>query len=1692
MPTQRRLNKNLVVFLTVMGMLLVISVAALIIWQGAQRDPELLAQKARDLEQTGDLEQLGQAIRLYTQAYMATEGRESKYMLDAARCAFQMGAFSQWLGTLQKENAKYPQDPRILVAILEGLWRVKEVEGRGFWWSEWANYGTRLLQLDTAERPLELKDKLLGLVCRAWGLWNLTDVRVEDIGDTSTGGRPRLEAVLAAYGRTGDEAASAAFKLAPQDPRAALTYAELLVRNAREQLRAASGEGATLAELRSRQREVLTQVADVLGAAVAENPGDPQLVISYVDTLRQTASLLRTDEPDAFGNLLARAGEVLERALHERPDSPELNVGMAQQLLTQFEVQRAALPVNEADDLLSRAQRAAQRAVELDPAMYPAYSLLARMKLLAPDAASAGTAPTLERFDAALRVYEEAQARTLTLQNLRAILNQQDRLVMLLRAYETALAGLELAERAQNTEQTASLRQRAKGFLDDAVTKWPETPVADYMNGTYALLTGDSVAAIRALERAHEKSPQAAWWLLSAGVNATPAEQLMLLYQRAGQLGEAQKYGEVALRQYEQEIGRLPPVRVVTGLATLYRQQLDQPRGRQLARDLLTRYVDAYGETERRIVRAALAETLTELGLKNEAARYAEEAIAGEETTAAVLWQARLAAEQQDYATAEELGRRVLADEQATDAQVQLALQLLVSVLDATERRADARALVDQFLAAGKRPALERSLRAYAAYLAETDPQKRDETLMRLIAEEADPAVRAERLAEAYVLKRDYVKAVEQLAEARRLRPDDLALVDREFRLRLSLGQMDRAAELLVLLSQAQGGQGRDGAGGATYRGLLALAQGNSDLAIREFRAAERLLPKSAELLTNLARAYLQAGRQTEAIEALNRAIAINPRYADAYGLLTDTCDSLAAKAVGPEHDEYAAQASRAFDNLAKLAPRHPYVVARQKRAAENANPRAAIAERQQRRAEKPDDVDNLLRLGELYREAAMQARRAGDDPGRLALVDEAETFFTEALGRLTGVPRFQLAEMASQFFSEAQETARGEQFLRRLVQQCRGAERVYAQVVLAQFFERQNNAQAAEQELQTAQALLSSEVSDPAERADLELRVGFTLIDFYQRWSAPPRLIEVCRWLLDRLPAQHEAVQAVRQRLIDGLINASALDEAEREIKTYFDTYGEDLQGLTLRARLYMGRNQREQARADLTALLQKDPDNGWAYMARGWLSLQQARYDEARDDLLTARAKLPPRSPLENRLRALLAKLYEATEKFSSAVEEQRALVQNLIASAGASPEQLRLAVDELVRLHSRAQQLDAAQRLVSEYMERYPDDPHWPLLLGQLLETRADAARKRNETAAATQDYNAAANAYQRAADKAARSDPPVQLQALAARISVLRKGPGPRDAIAFFRSLPLERPAPPLRLAVARAYWDLQQREEAVAQWRAALADASLLAIQNAAAVAAELRAVLLPGDAEQLVRGVLESLPPDSDAALRLRVILGEMLAVRLSGSTGVEAENVRREALALLDDVLKKTRPDAPEHVGALATRARVLDASGDVAGAIATYEEILALDQNDQLALNNVAYLLVTAQDPKLLRPQTALRYAERLEAMVGESREVGNMLDTIGWVYYRYAVLAGKDYTLSDAERRSYLERAAAALERALRLDPGVSLAAYEHLGQVQLEQGRNADARATLSRGIRKAEEAGDQEAARRMNDLLSKVP
>ena len=146
-------------------------------------------------------------------------------------------------------------------------------------------------------------------------------------------------------------------------------------------------------------------------------------------------------------------------------------------------------------------------------------------------------------------------------------------------------------------------------------------------------------------------------------------------------------------------------------------------------------------------------------------------------------------------------------------------------------------------------------------------------------------------------------------------------------------------------------------------------------------------------------------------------------------------------------------------------------------------------------------------------------------------------------------------------------------------------------------------------------------------------------------------------------------------------------------------------------------------------------------------------------------------------------------------------------------------------------------------------------------------------------------------------------------------------------------------------------------------------------------------------------------------------------------------ETARQRLLA----VVAKTPKDVPAllFLGSLAGE------TGDQQEAIARYRSVLAIDNSNVMALNNLAYTLALSD------PEEALKYAQQAMEIAPDSAAVQ---DTIGWVYYRKAIYP----------------TAASHLEAAVAKDP--TPRRQFHLAMAYLKSGKQDLGQKTLTLALR----------------------
>jgi len=1481
---RKRINKNLVAFLTISGIVLSVAVIAAITFQVSRKEPEVYATEARNLEAAGDFER---GARQFQRAYNVN--KEVKYLIDASRCNYQMGEIMQALTMLRMANGQRPDDRDVLTAMLERLWELSEL-GYGPW-RDMREYSDKMLEVDG--------DSVLALVTKAW---SLRQARGDDPADA----------------RDADAALQRAIELAPTNPRVAMVrVADEMTKASELRASAAAGGGPPDADALAKQHA--ERAAKVVEEALKANPGDTRLTIQYAQLMLD------------LGNDAA-CHAALKEAIEAQPDDPELLLGRGRMLLRDAVLRANDLADEEFSRKVAEAEECIRKAVAADPAQFDAYINLAQIALNGPGKPPADmTRIAPERFEAALVVYENAVRDTVGLKTPRAQASRGRRAAMVYEAFRLALG---YWQAAQDAASKAKALDYARGFLQHAQGEYADAYITRAMEGDLAVSEGRATAAIQAYLRAEEKSRDT-----DPTINRQSRERLAFLYRETDQVGKSMEYTDLAIRQYE--ASNQPPTRALLFNKAELLNLLDRP---QEALDMVTalepRFPDDVQLTGIKTV------ALTRLGRNDEARELTRAAAAGGGDES-VMMRARLAAFEKDYGTAEALLREMLA-KNAEDTQ---ALRLLIRVMSVAGRQEEARALLAELSPKITQPALQRVVQAYEVVLSETDEQRRDAKLLEIIQGIDDPKRRATELYNFWATKGEYAKAVPYLDELEQGQEENTPILEQQFYVALQLQQFDRAERYAARLAHLNA----DLASGATYRGRLALAQGNLERGLRELRDAERQLPPQAELKVEIARALLTlpTPRLDEAQVKLQEALQLNPRNFTANKVMFMILERLGQATDGVPYLEAAS----------RLNPRDEYIRGWQDYLNEENNPRAGITQREQRRQEHPQDVANLIRLGELYGKV--------DDDVR------ADECFQAAAKIDPGSD--ELARICADFYPERGDPATGERILRDYVAAKQGAEQVRAQFYLGSFFEQRGQYAVARDTYVQADALIDQAVPDGAERRKARVRANFQLADFYSRVQLVKEMIEACRRALDNMePTDTELAQQARLRIIEGLLSTRRYGDAEQETAAYVRDFPKDYRGLVAQAQLLLARNRREEARRVLTLVIQQEPSHVWSLLTRGSLDVEAGDYARAREELLKAKQSERATPVQKQNVRLQLANLYERLGQYELAEAELQEMLDVNPGDSGVAT--------RLMALLRRADRRQRGQEVIGQFMARQPDAPFWPHQMGLLMMEQGE--------------YSSAARYLKQAVDLSRGADANMLADWLHALVKAGRAG----EAVQAFGPLATQRVAPLVRAAGGEAMLAAGQRDNALAQFKQALFEAAQSDLSLALLINAKVTELLTAPPATDLLRQLTAQPAPDEYTAWRLQDLLAMNQVVLEDGAA----------ALASIETVLAQAPRGSAEHLRALLLRADALRVLGQTGEMVAAYEQVLMESPDNLQALNNLAFMLCEMDG----RAKEALQYAEQARKL-GEGQP--SVLDTVGWVYYQNEMYRDAETVLQEAVRLS-----------------------------------------------------------------------
>lgn len=492
-----------------------------------------------------------------------------------------------------------------------------------------------------------------------------------------------------------------------------------------------------------------------------------------------------------------------------------------------------------------------------------------------------------------------------------------------------------------------------------------------------------------------------------------------------------------------------------------------------------------------------------------------------------------------------------------------------------------------------------------------------------------------------------------------------------------------------------------------------------------------------------------------------------------------------------------------------------------------------------------------------------------------------------------------------------------------------------------------------------------------------------------------------------DALPLYKHALDAgadndagdVARRYAESLLHLERYGDAISSLQRLSGSARQHPRTNILLAKAVAAQGDRRSAQSFLDAAVASSPNDPEPFFERAaFNATDPAQLQDVLEDLNQA-IRLAPSSGAARRLKA---HVLADNGRQAEAVRELQAAIES-------NPDDRELR-RVLIDLYNRMRQVDPAILLAVQSAERFAHEPGWRITAGDL---HAIAGR-----------WNDAVRQY----EAAHAIDPNIQISIRLAQAYLEADPPRLNDVL---RVLDADNPANASHLStiyLLESQAHLRQNNLAEARrlnalsYEAARTEADIRDWYNSVASLYPDRSALLD---------YLRSLQPQEE----LRA-LNAVLASRIYAQDRVHHDSV----IAELQDVAEATT-----DVSTLADLYRLLGQllyfRGDYAEASAVYQKAVAIAPNDLEFNNNLAYLLARYLDDAA----GALAPAEKAAQL---SPSASDVLDTLGWVYFKLGRLGQAQATLSRA------------LENAR--EPAQQVPAYLHLAETLLAQSEVTRAR------------------------------
>ena len=1451
----KKVNKNMVAVLTAFGFVLMTAAAIVMILQLRATDPQVFVDRAKQHAENGEYRE---AAMYYQRACDASGNLE--YRVAAGQMNYNQGEEGK---ARQIWEAALIEDPTLISAhhkLLE-YW-LEVVKGRSSMsmWRRVKEVSEALLEVD-AQDPY-------GLYCQGQALWEL---RSQD--------KTFQAQALAALNR--------AVEIAPENVDYSLALAEVQV-GAKEEgdseiaipedrfavykrlLEAHQVPGHDAYRIRVAYAERLAEQAMRFGylwlraeaaTASAQALGDK----ARAAQLAEETSRREAETEEARSRALAMFEEALSMVGEQAEDQAAARVRLAQYIgdtkLRRLRSEEGK--EEEANAVFEQIVGLLKEAIDIDSHGFDQYTYLADV-YRAEKRFADGIAVCKERADLGIeRKGLKTQERKLGLYTVQ--LKAAD--LCILQAYEEPLG---------NPERDEYLEQ-AQQFVSDAQAEFPALASGFHFEGKILLAKGKNLEAMAQFEKAD-----------GAGYNRWENKYfLATLYLAEGQLGAARE----AIQQAVQD--RMASHRAWVAFAQILLETNEPGAALEAANQALRR---APGDRDTLLVKA---QAYRELG-RPELMEQTLAELDTDDTRTAVI-QARALAIEEKYNEALAILEPVLAKDPGNIS----ALRVAVASHVAQDQRDQARALAERALQGEPdEPRLKALVLALEEGLSEEEQQKRR---LAIIEEIEDAFSKNLELAQYYIGAGEMNKAMQSLAKAEKLLVDKATddaraayeregqrtlreIMDRRFSLILQQAMEDDTPENLAeaeAMAELAKERNIDGVEGLTYYGRLQLLQENPTLAAESFRRALAIQSKNASTLYLLGQAYLELNQYDQARDVYLQAVEINPEHGLAHKKLALLAEASRDQEAFEEH----------LGKAIELLPNDEWTRTQKDRLTEINDPAAGIKRRVKLRAENPDDLDNILKLSELYVKTGQ--------------LDEAQECIETALK--SGGDRLGVIVRAEAFYRmERKDTARAMEVLQQALEnRTDPADRAAVYSLMGDHLQILDD-------LEGAEAAYRSAV-DSAETVSSCLTLGQFL--FSQR-----QYEQALEWL-DKAVALTEAPDAelsdntlttVRSAQIDALIAMREFDRALESIKELGKLPGRSSLALLLQAQIEAQRGEVEKAIEDLGVFIEKHPTDRQGRYRRARLYAGVGKWQLAILDLERLKAHHP--DAFEYRPRLLLARAYDLTGRTDLAVTELKTLLDQ-------DPQNSSTA-QALITTYREHDQLDEALRMAVAMANRQPQQPYWLIVQAEIAMAREEKDCKR-----ALELLNQAFEVGKRTAPLAAR--------VLAACDDCQAYDQG----IAFFeQQVPQDQRGP----AVVRSYAALLARKgretEAVQQYRLAAAQQPELQSGVIGSIATSALDTLGAEKALELFRK-----PPEDERLQRAnRFIVAMML----------DQQDSHSEAGAIMAELLGGSTADN-EKIGLGMQAAIIANRGGEFDKAKKYYEDVLKLAPEHWGALNNLAYLL-------------------------------------------------------------------------------------------------------------------------------------